>query len=470
MTDTREAWRLIRILATLVLAESISSFEGAMIFSAMPHMYADFKDPILVGWTVTAFGLVMVSSTVIGARLGDLFGRKRVLLICLGLAALGSFISAVSTTPWGVILGRTIQGLSGPLLPLCYSLVREYLPPKRMPFGIGLIAATAIFTSGIAALIAGVLIDNYHWQSIFMFSTGLSVVALPIVWAVLPPSQPGTASGRIDYVGGIGLIIPVTLLAFAIGKIRAWGWDDPRLLYLALASMVGLALWAWYELRQEKPLIDVRLLLNRRIVTANLALVTIGASAMQSAMVVSLLIQQPVATAAGLGLSATVFGSMQFIALSSAIVAGPGAGWLANRYGPRLPLLLGGLAISAVWSIAAFRHDSVELLTVLLLANAFGQTLVFAASPILITATVPMQRSGEANGMSNIFRQTGMALAAQFLSLLLSMYSFTAPAIGSGTYVGPAGFTVVFGFMAAMGFVCVLVALSLGKQGAKLTG
>ena len=121
-----------------------------------------------------------------------------------------------------------------------------------------------------------------------------------------------------------------------------------------------------------------------------------------------------------------------------------------------------------MWSIAAFRHDSVELLTALLLANAFGQTLVFAASPILITATVPMQRSGEANGMSNIFRQTGMALAAQFLSLLLSMYSFTAPAIGSGTYVGPAGFTVVFGFMAAMGFVCVLVALSLGKQGARL--
>lgn len=468
MTDNREAWRLIRILAALVLAESISSFEGAMIFSAMPHMYADFKDPILVGWTVTTFGLVMVSSTVIGARLGDLFGRKRVLLICLGLAALGSFISAVSTAPWGVIVGRGIQGLSGPLLPLSYSLVREYLPPSRMPMGIGLIAATAIFTGGIAGLVSGVLVDHYHWQSIFYFSTGLSIVALPIVWAVLPPSQPGAASGRIDFLGGIGLIIPVTLLAFAIGKIRSWGWGDPRLLYLALASAVGLALWAWHELRHEQPLIDVRMLLNRRILTANFALVSIGASAMQSAMVVSLLIQQPVATGAGLGLSATVFGSMQFIALSSAIVSGPAAGWLANRYGPRLPLLLGGLIISAVWVIAAIRHDSIELITALLLFNAFGQTLVFAASPILITATVPMERSGEANGMSNIFRQTGMALASQFLSLLLAMYSFTAPEIGSGTYVGPAGFTVVFGFMAAISFLCVVVALSLGKQGAKL--
>src|SRR5690242_13790784 len=108
-----------RILAALVIGESVSSFEGAMIFSAMGALYRTFNVPILIGWIITAFTLVNAATTAIGARLGDLFGRRRVVLICLALAAVGSFTSALATEAWMVIVGRAIQGLAGPILPLC---------------------------------------------------------------------------------------------------------------------------------------------------------------------------------------------------------------------------------------------------------------------------------------------------------------------------------------------------------------
>ena len=226
-----------RVLIALVIGESVSSFEGAMIFAAMGALYRTFNDPILIGWIITAFVLVNAATTAIGARLGDLFGRRRVLLICLVLAAVGSLISALSTHAWGVILGRGVQGLAGPILPLCYGLIRENLAEERVPFGIGLISATAIFTAGIGFMLGGVIADSYSWQGVFFFSAGAALIAVPVIVFNVPRSTPVESREPLDLMGGILFIAPLTALLFAVGKLKAWGWDDPRTVILVGTSV-----------------------------------------------------------------------------------------------------------------------------------------------------------------------------------------------------------------------------------------
>src|SRR5688572_9480956 len=125
------------LLLALVLAEVVSATEATMIYGAMRVMTRDFGDPVAVSWAITAFLIVAAGSAAVGARLGDQFGRRRLLLISLLLAGLGSVISALSSGAAGVIAGRAVQGMAGAVLPLCFGLVRQHLPADKVPFGVG---------------------------------------------------------------------------------------------------------------------------------------------------------------------------------------------------------------------------------------------------------------------------------------------------------------------------------------------
>lgn len=454
---------MARVLVALVIAESISSFEGSMIYTAVSVLYRTFEDPVLVGWIISAFVLVNAGSAAIGARLGDLFGRRRVLIVCIALASVGSLISAVSTEAWGVIVGRGIQGLAGPILPLCFGLVREHLPLERVPLGIGVIAATAIFTSGIASLIGGIVVDHYSWQGIFYFSSALAVLIIPIVMLMLPPSLPAGLRHKLDWVGGVAFVVPITALLFAVGKFKDWGWHDPRLLTLVLMSLIALAVWVWYELRRHNPMIDVRLLLRRKVLIANLGLVLVGMGPMQAMMVVSLQIQQPSWTEAGLGLSATALGMLMFASNTMGMLGAPLCGAIATRFGPRLPLLGGTLLLAVSFIAMMFWRNSFTEIFMLMLLIGFGQSVVFAAAPILVTGSVPFDRVSEANGLSGVLRQTGMAVSTQVISLLFATHTVVRPELGPDLHVSETGFLVVFGYIATASLLSVIVALCLGR-------
>ena len=432
-----------------------------MIFAAMGALYRTFNDPILIGWIITAFVLVNAATTAIGARLGDLFGRRRVLLICLVLAAVGSLISALSTQAWGVILGRGVQGLAGPILPLCYGLIRENLAEDRVPFGIGLISATAIFTAGIGFMLGGVIADSYSWQGVFFFSAGAALIAVPVIIFNVPRSTPVESREPLDLIGGILFIAPLTALLFAVGKLKAWGWDDPRTLILVGTSVPTLAYWVWYENRQRSPLIDVRLLLNRDVALANIALVLIGFGAMQSGMVMSLLMQQPVWTGIGMGLSATTVGLVLFPSMIVSLIGGPSTGLLAARRGPRLPLMVGAVLLCVAWTSIALWHDNLALLIAMMVLHGLGQSIVFAAAPMLITTACPANRTSEANGLSNVFRQTAIAVGTQVISLVLAVNSVSQTDSTSSAYPSEVGFVTVFGIIIAASLLCVVASIAL---------
>ena len=111
-----------------------------MMFGALATISREFRDPVMAGWLITGFLLVGAASAALSSRLGDLFGRKRVAVVLLALAAAGSLTSALAPTLTVMIVGRAIQGFSSALLPLCVGLVREHLPARRVDVSIGWLA------------------------------------------------------------------------------------------------------------------------------------------------------------------------------------------------------------------------------------------------------------------------------------------------------------------------------------------
>ena len=264
------------VLSALVLAEVVSAVEATMVFAAMRVFYREFGDPVLVGWVITAFLLVAAASASVCSRLGDMFGRRRVLLIVLVLACLGSLISAWATSAPVLILGRAVQGMSGAVMPLCFGLVRETLAERRVPFGIGVVSAAAFVSGGAAIFVGGVLVDRLDWHWIFYVGAATAVLAFVAVSIGVPRSSRAPSREPVDWLGALLLVPAIAAVLLALSQGKAWGRGDARTLALLIGGVCALGVWVWHELRIRTPLIDVRLLGQRQLALANLGVVLLA--------------------------------------------------------------------------------------------------------------------------------------------------------------------------------------------------
>ena len=453
------------ILAALVLAEVVSAVEATMILSALQAFYKVFGDAIMVGWIVTAFLLMAAASAAVCTRLGDMFGRKQVMLIVLAVACAGSLISAFSSAVAGVILGRAIQGLSGAVLPLCFGLVRENLPVARVPFGIGVVSAAAFVSAGLAMFVGGVIVDHLSWQWIFHVGAGTAVLAFLAVALGVPTSKRATDGQQIDILGAILLVPAITGLLFAHSQAKLWGWADGRTLSLSAVCVVVLIAWGLHEMRLKNPLIDVRLLANRQIALGNLSVVLLALGPLQSGMVLSLLLQQPQWTTVGLGLSATLAGLILAPPLMLAVFAGPGCGALAARYGARRPALLACLLLLSGWAGIALYHGSVWFVAPMAILQGLGMAMAYAAVPMLIVEVAPEDRTSEVTGVSSVIRYLFTAVGSQLVAVMLATAAVSDPAQGSGSYPAPSAFALTLGVISALCLLSVLVTFALPHPG-----
>ncbi len=217
------------VVAVLIAVEVISAFETSMMYAALPTFARVFEaDASIVGWTVTAFLLVAAASAAVCGRLGDMYGRERVLIIVLICAALGSIISVAFGTLGGIIVGRAIQGVAGAILPLCIGLAREHLPAKKVPMAIALVSGSAVAAGAASLLVAGLLIDLGDWRYIFVVTAAYAVACIVLIEAVLPWRRRGAAERRqVDFVGAAGLALLAGKVPDTLPHPVPWeGYDD----------------------------------------------------------------------------------------------------------------------------------------------------------------------------------------------------------------------------------------------------
>ena len=418
------------IISVLVFAEMASAYEAGMIYSALATMYRTFNDPVGVGWLITAFLLVSAAASAVCSRLGDMFGRYQVLVVMLLLATLGSLISAVSTSLYGVVAGRALQGVSAAVLPLCFGLVREHLPASRVPIAVSYLTAMAAFGAGLGLVTAGIIVDYFSWQLMFFISAGQAALALVLVLIFLPASKGSGVKGGLDVIGGVLFVPGLAGVLLAISNGKDWGWSDARTLGLFAGSLALMVFWVFYELRHSNPLIDVRQFANRKVALTNLDMAMFGLGASQLMLVILLLLQQPTWTGIGLGISATFAAMVKLPGNVLALVFGPLGGHITAKHGGRRAMLIAVTVVLAAWIGITLWKDSLWFLMAMIVLASAGGSMMYAAMPNLIIEAAPQERTSEMTGLANVVRTTFTAIGAQLIAFVLASSTVSDPANG----------------------------------------
>jgi len=438
----------LQVIVALFLAEIAATFESAMLYAALPTLIREFGDPITAGWLVTAHLLIGAAAGVLVGRLGDMRGRKSLMLTMLAVAGIGSVMSAV-TNNFGVVLaGRALQGLSVAVIPLSIGIIREALPKERVPVAVGLMTTGSGVGVAIGLVLGGAIVDNLNWHWLFVVSAGL----LAIAWVAVKlwiPMRPGTPPDKpIDWVEGILPAPGIMAMLYGVSQSKAYGWSDPHVWAAILVGASIMAYWAQRSLRAEEPFVDLRLLATRNVALANLLTVVLGLGTMQIVLVFSTYTQSPKWTMAGLGLSATVAGLAKLPSNVLSFFAGPFSGWLTKTFGDRTTVISGSLLAVVGWIVGLGLPSTLVEVIVLLCVISFGTSMLNAAIYNVIVGAVPQHRTGEAIGTVAVTRGMAAAIGAQVIAVLLATGTLTAS--NGAQLPSPDGFRLTMSWIAGL--------------------
>ncbi|MDP3677407.1 MAG: MFS transporter [Novosphingobium sp.] len=459
MTSRRLQWPLI---GALWVAEVTGSFETSMVLAALKVLVADFGDPSKVGWLITGYLIVGAATAAIVGRLGDLYGRRRVLAIALTIGAIGSLISATADSFEVLLFGRLMQGATGAILPLCIGLVRENVSAERTPMTIGLMISGASLGTAFGLVVGGVIVDNWSWHGVFFASAGLCLTALAGIMTLVPRSPRQAPSGPTDWLSGVLFAPGIALALLYLTLAPRVGWADPLALAMLAGGIALTALWIWRSLTSPAPLVSVRAFADRTVAVGGAVTALVAMSTLQITVFFSLLLQAPKWTAAGLGLSATAAGLAKLPSNITSTFAAPLGGWLAGRGGGRLAMIIGGLITMTGWGLAFYDTSSVTIVVAELIVISFGATMLFAVAPTIIAQASPLDRVSEIAGLITVLRQLFLGIGAQLVTTLLALDTI---ARGAEHYPSPWAYRLTV--VAIIGVCLIATALCLALPKAR---
>lgn len=456
-TNDPERRRLTRttdprvVLAVLALVGMNASFMQTLVIpiqAHLPELLDAEKDD--TSWVVTVTLLASAVITPIAGRLGDLFGKRRILLILLGVLVAGSIIAAITDSLGGLILGRALQGAAMGAVPLGISILRDVFPPARLSSAVALVSATVGIGGSLGLPLAAIVAENFEWHIMFWMSAALAALAL-LLSALVVPVSVLRSPGRFDGIGAAGLAIGLVGVLLALTKGASWGWLSPPTLVSGILGVAVLVLWVLYELRHESPLVDLRVAVRPAVLFTNLASIGVGFALFAYNVAVPQLLEAPGGGSGGFGL--TLIGASLVILPSGLVMflGSPVVGRIERRTGAR-PLLITGIALVAAAYVVMILSTEVWHFLVASIVIGFGIAFSFAVLPTLIMGAVPATETAAANGLNALMRSLGTTAAAAVVGAVLA---------GSVTMVGDTPLPSAGGFQTSflIGGIAALVAL-----------
>lgn len=438
----------------LLIAVLSFSLMQTMVVPALPDLQREFHTTTTtVAWALSAFLLTASVATGLG-RLGDMFGKRRLLLASLVVFAAGTLLAAVSTSIGMLIAARAIQGLGSATSPLAFGIVRDEFPRGRVPVAISLISATFGIGFGVGLVIPGLIVDTLGWRWIFWLGLAVIVAGIAAVWAFVRES-PVRSPGRIDWIGAALLSGGLVALLLAVSQGRGWGWGSAAIIGLFAGAAVLLVAFVAVEARIRQPLIDIRLLRRRAILTANVAALLIGFGMYGAFTLVPLFVQTPARFGYGFGASVTEGGLFMVPMAVTMLFASPLAGRLGARVGFKLPLVLACAIGAAGFVLYAVAHHQEWTLYVSAAVLGVGVGFAFAALANLVVHAVDPRQTGEATGINTIMRTIGGTLGAQIAATIV-----TSDQIAATSIPAESGYTAAFVMSAIAMGLATLAALA----------
>ncbi|MFI5491715.1 MFS transporter [Actinoplanes sp. NPDC051859] len=375
-----------------------------------------------ISWILTAYLLAASVLTPILGRLGDMVGKRRVLIGVLAVLGIGTLLAALAPNLGVLIVARALQGAAGAVMPLSIGIVRDELPREKVGVTIGLLSAIFGIGAGVGIVAAGPIVEHLSWHWLFWLPLGLVVVALLGVIFGMPES-PVRKPGRLDVLGASILSVSLVALLLAISKGQAWGWADAKTLVLLALGVITLVAFVVVERRVQDPLVDMRLLTVRGVWTANLVALIFGFAMFGTFVLVPTLLQLPAVTGYGFGKSVSQAGLFLLPTTVMMVVFGPLAGMLVRKVGPKPPMFLGAVLVTAAFVLPAIGHGEIWQILVSGLLTGAGIGLAFAAMSNAVIESVPAAQTGEATSVNTIARTIGSSIGTAVIAAVISSHS-----------------------------------------------
>jgi EmrB/QacA subfamily drug resistance transporter len=449
-------------LAILTLAGIAFALQQTMVIPALPTLQRELDTTTTwVTWVLTVFLLVASVATPILGKLGDQYGKERLLVISLAIFFVGSIGAAAAWNIWVLIGWRAVQGAGAAIFPLSYGIIRDEFPPEKVGVAIGLVSAVFGIGGGFGIVLSGVIVDHVSWRWLFIVGAVGIGVALVLVHRFIPESPIKTPS-RVDYLGATLMSGGLTAMLVALTEGERWGWTSQRTLGLAAAAVVLLFAWGIAELHVDEPMVDMRMLARREILFTNITALIAGFAMFGTFVLVPIFVQTPHGLSAslqhaldyGFGASATKAGLYLLPSSVALLFAGPLAGLIGRKTGFKWPLAAGMLLVSISAASLAEWHDEPWQILIAMPVLGVGVGFAFAAMATLITEAVRPTETGVATGMNTVMRTVGGVIGGQVGAALLAAHTLPRTNVPSVE-----GFTIAFGIAAVVAVIGAGVAV-----------
>ena len=427
LKEKRKWWALGALCFGLFMA----LLDVTIVNVALPAIQADLKtDFTSLEWVVSAYTLVFAVTLVTVSRLGDIYGRKTLFIIGLGVFTFGSLLCALSGhfTFGGLSniatlnISRGVQGLgASAMMPLSLAIISDTFKGKQRGMAFGIWGGISGFATAIGPLVGGVLVDKINWQSIFFLNVPIGIAAIILsLWAI-SQSKDESAHKQIDLFGLVTFTIFMFCLIFGLIRVNeaAHGWSSPEILILLGVAAVSLIVFIFGELKMVNPMVDPRLFKIPSFTGAAIAAFCLSAGMYALLFYLSLYLQN------GLGFNAMETG-LRFIAFSSlSFLLGPLAGFLMGKTQPKWIVFASLLFLGiGVWLMSGLSpadkpSDWIALLPGFILAG-IGNGLINPPISNLSIGTVDLRLSGMASGINSVARQIGIAFGTAFFGAILA--------------------------------------------------
>lgn len=447
------------VLACLSLSMLMSSLGTSIANVALPTLAQAYESSFQqVQWVVIAYLLAITILIVSSGRLGDIIGRRKLLLVGLILFTVASALCAIAPKLWLLIAARTVQGLGGAIMmALTMAFVGQTVSKAKTGSVMGLLGSMSAVGTALGPALGGVLIEGFGWQSIFLVNVPIGIVVLVLAYRYLPTDPPTEKTTRGGFDGLGTLLLALTLGAYALAMTMGQGDFGSINVALLVAAAFGVGLFMFAETKVASPLIRLEIFRNP-VLSAGFAM-----SALVSTLMMTTLVVGPFYLSRTLGLDAIVVGFVMSVGPLAAALSAVPAGYLVDRFGEQRMMIIGLSGITAACLILSVVPEKFGILGYIVpIAIITANYALFQVSNnTSVMKDIEPDQRGVISGLLNLSRNLGLITGASVLGAVFTYSSGTLDvatarpddvAFGMRTTFAAAALLIVTALVIAVGY------------------